>query len=71
MLDRNYAARFEDFRMDVIEKFPDIDFNSIKLNLSGAASNSLLQTSSEDVNIEDDASIQPLKDASPTNAPPA
>ena len=69
LLDRNYAAGFEDFRMDVIEKFPDIDFSSIKLNLSGAATNSLLQTSSEDVNIEDDANIQPLKDTSPTNAP--
>ena len=42
MLDRNYAARFEDFRMDAIEKFPKIDFSSMKLNLSGAATSSLL-----------------------------
>ena len=42
MLDRNYAARFEDFRMDAIEKFPEIDFSSMKLNLSGAATSSLL-----------------------------
>ena len=42
MLDRNYATRFEDFRMDAIEKFPEIDFSSIKLNLSGAATSSLL-----------------------------
>ena len=42
MLDRNYATRFEDFRMDAIEKFPEIDFSSIKLNLSGVATSSLL-----------------------------
>ena len=70
MLDRNYAARSEDFRMDVIEKFLDIDFSSIKLNLSGAVTSSLLQTSSEDINIEDDASTQPSKDAPTTDAPP-
>ena len=58
LLDRNYAAGFEDFRMDAIENFPEVDFNSIKLNLN-AATSSLLQTSSEDVNIEDDASTQP------------
>ncbi|XP_050292478.1 uncharacterized protein LOC126733284 [Quercus robur] len=58
LLDRNYAAGFEDFRMDAVENFPEVDFNSIKLNLN-AATSSLLQTSSEDVNIEDDASTQP------------
>ena len=71
MLDRNYATGFEDFRMDVIEKFPNIDFSSIKLNLSGAATSSLIQTSSEDINIEDDASTQPPKDAPTTDTPPA
>ena len=70
MLDRNYAVEFEDFRMNVIEKFLDIDFSSIKLNLSGAVTSSLLQTSSEDINIEDDASTQPSKDAPTTDAPP-
>ena len=64
LLDRNYAAGFKDFRMDAVENFPEVDFSSIKLNLN-AATSSLLQTSSEDVNIEDDASTQP-----PT-APPA
>ena len=59
MLDRNYAVGFEDFRMDAMENFPEIDFNSIKLNLSGAATSSLLQTSSEDINVEDDAGTQP------------
>ena len=53
LLDRNYAAGFEDFRMDTEEHFLEVDFSSIKLN-TGAAS-SLLQTSSEDVKIENDA----------------
>ena len=57
LLDRNYTAGFEDFRMDTEERFLEIDFSSIKLNI-GAAS-SLLQTSFEDVNIEDDATTQP------------
>ena len=37
-LDRNYAAGFEDFRMDAIENFPEFDFSSIKLNLAAATS---------------------------------
>ena len=71
MLDRNYVAGFEDFRMDATKKFPEIDFNSIKLNLSGAATSSFLQTSSEDINVEDDANTQPPKDAPNIDAPPA
>ena len=54
VLDRNYAAGFEDFRMDAIKNFPEVDFSSIKLNLA-AATSSLIQTGSDDVNIEDDA----------------
>ena len=46
LLDTNYAAGFEDFKMDAMENFPNIDFSSIKLNLSGAPTSSLLQTSS-------------------------
>ena len=42
LMDTNYAAEFKDFRMDVIENYPDIDFSSIKLNLGGAATSSLL-----------------------------
>ena len=57
-LDRNYATGFEDFRMDAIENFPKVDFSSIKLNLAVATS-SLIQTGSDDVNVEDDASTQP------------
>ena len=69
LLDTNYAAGFEDFRMDAMENFPEIDFSSIKLNLGGAATSSLLQTSSEDVNIEDDASTQPNQDDPNADAP--
>ena len=68
LLDKNYAAGFEDFRLNAAENFPNLDFSVIKLNL-GAATSSLLQTSSEDVNIEDDASTLPppadVKDDAP------
>ena len=59
LLDANYAAGFEDFRADAMENFLEVNFSSIKLNLVAAA-NSLLQTSSEDVNVEDNATTQPL-----------
>ena len=68
LLDANYAAGFEDFRVDVMENFLEVDFSSIKLNLA-AATSSLLQTSSKDVNVEDDASIQPPQDDPDANAP--
>ena len=58
LLEKNYAAGFEDFRLDAAENFPNLDFSSIKLNL-GAATSSFIQTSLEDVNIEDDASTLP------------
>ena len=60
LLDKNYTVGFEDFRMDALEHYPRMDFNPIKLRV--AAKSSLLQTSSEDVNIEDDASTQLKKD---------
>ena len=68
VLDRNYAAGFEDFRMDAIENFPKVNFNSIKLNLA-AATSSLIQTGSDDVNVEDDGSTQLLQDDLNANAP--
>ena len=71
LLDTNYAVGFEDFRMHAVENFPNVDFNSIKLNLSGAPTSSPLQTRSEDVNVEDDATTRPLQDEQNTNAPPA
>ena len=69
-LDRNYATGFEDFRLDAIKNFPKVDFSSIKLNLA-AATSSLIQTSSEDVNVEDNASTQPPQDEPNINAPSA
>ena len=38
LLDENYAAGFEDFRLDAAENFPNLDFSSIKLNLSAVTS---------------------------------
>nr|POE60854.1 hypothetical protein CFP56_39863 [Quercus suber] len=58
-MDTNYAAGFEDFRMDAAEKFPDMDFSSIVLNLNPATTSSLLGLDSEDANIEDNATTQP------------
>ena len=69
ILDTNYAASFEDFRMDAIEKFPKVDFSSIILNLNAAATSSLLHAGSEDANIEDDATTLP-QDGSNVDAPP-
>ena len=70
LLDKNYVAGFEDFRLDATENFPNLDFSIIKLNL-GAATSSLLQTSSEDVNIEDDASTLPPPTNAKDDTPPA
>ena len=69
-LDHNYAVGFEDFRMDAIENFPEVDFSSIKLNLATATS-SLIQTGFDDINIEDDATTQLPLDNPKVNAPPA
>jgi len=70
LLDKNHAAGFEDFRLDAAENFPNLDFSTIKLNL-GATTSSLLQPSSEDVNIEDDASTLPPPADAKDNTPPA
>ena len=70
LLDKNYAAGFEDFRLDAAENFPNLDFSTIKLNL-GAATSYLLQTSSEDVNIEDDVSTLPPPADAKDDTPPA
>ena len=41
LLDNNYVASFEDFKLDAAENFPNLDFSSIKLNL-GTATSSLI-----------------------------
>ena len=56
--------------MDTMENFPEVDFSSIKLNLAAAATSSLLQASSEDVNVEDDVTTQLPQDEPNINAPP-
>ena len=53
-LDSHYAASYEDFRANAKETFPDLDFDSFKLPF--ATESSVLQTSSKDVNVMDDAS---------------
>ena len=53
-LDSHYAAGYEDFHADAKETFPGLDFDSFKLPL--AIESSVLQTSSKDVNVMDDAS---------------
>ena len=70
LLDANYAAGFEDFIMDAMENFLEVDFSSIKLNLA-AATISILQANSEDVNVKDDATTQLAQDDPNINAPPA
>ena len=52
-LDSHYAVGYEDFRADAKDTFPDLDFDSFKLPF--ATESSFLQTSSEDVNIMDNA----------------
>ena len=60
-LDNHYAAGYEDFRADAKEAFPDLDFDSLKIPL--ATESSLLPTSSEDVNVVDDATNEVTQDA--------
>ena len=66
-LDSHYAAGYEDFRVDAKEAYRDLDFNSFKLPL--ATESSLLQTSSENVNIMDDANTEVTQDDSKTSLP--
>lgn len=63
LLSKNYVTGFKDFLMDVVEAFPRVDFDCIKLPI--VVESSLLQMSLEDVNIEDDVSTpHPTKDDS-------
>ena len=58
-LDSYYAAGYEDFHVDAKETFPDLDFDSFKLPLANESS--MLQTSSKDVNVMDDASNEVIQ----------
>ena len=70
LLDTNDTMGFEDFRIEAMENCLEVDFSSIKLNLGGVATSSFLQTSSEDINIEDDATTQPVQDDPNVDTPP-
>ena len=59
-LNSHYAASYKDFRADAKEAFPDLNFDSFKLPLT--TESSLLQTSSKDVNVMDDASNEVTQD---------
>ena len=58
-LDSHYEAGYEDFRADAKEIFPDLDFDSFKLLLT--TESCMLQTSSEDVNVMDNASNEVIQ----------
>ena len=66
-LDSHYAAGYGDFRADAKETYPDLDFNSFKFPLANESS--LLQTSSEEVNIMDDANNEVTQDDPKTSLP--
>ena len=66
-LDSHYAAGYEDFRANAKEAYPDLDFSSFKHPL--ATESSLLQTSSEDVNIMDDANTEVNQDDPKMSSP--
>ena len=58
-LDSHYAAAYKDFRADAKETFPDLNFDSFKLPF--ATKSSMLQTSSKDVNVMDNASNEVIQ----------
>ena len=56
-LDQYYAVGYEDFHFDDKEAYLEMDFNSFKIPT--ATENSLLLTSSQDVNVMDNTSTEP------------
>ena len=59
-LDSHYAVGYDDFRADAKEAFPELNFDTFKIPL--ATESSLLATSSEDVNVVDDANNEVTQD---------
>ena len=59
-LDSHYVAGYEDFCADAKEAFPELNFDTFKIPL--ATESSLLATSSEDVNVVDDANNKLTQD---------
>ena len=60
-LNSHYAAGYEYFSVDAKEAYPNLGFDSFKIPL--ATESSLLLTSSEDVNVVDDATNEVTQDA--------
>ena len=60
-LDCHYAVGYENFHTDAKEAYPEMDFDSFIIPT--AIESSLLPTSSENVNMVDDASTEPVQDA--------
>ena len=68
-LNQHYVAGYKDFHFNSKKAYPEMDFDSFKIPT--ATESSLLQTSSKDVNVVDDASREPTKDAvEPANDDP-
>ena len=59
-LDSHYTVGYDDFRADAKEAFPELNFDTFKISL--AIESSLLATSSEDVNVVDDANNEVTQD---------
>lgn len=59
-LNRHYTTGYEDFRADVKEAYPEMDFESF--TIPTVADSSMLPTSSEEVNVVDDATTEIAQD---------
>ena len=57
LLDRHYAAGYEDFRSDAKKAYPEMDFDSFKIPT--AIESSLLLASIQDVNVMDNTLTEP------------
>ena len=64
-LDQYYVVGYEDFHSDAKEAYLEMDFNSFQIPTT--AKTSLLQTSSEDINVVDNASSELVKDVAETS----
>ena len=59
-LDSHYTAGYKDFRANVKEAFPELNFDTFKIPL--ITESSFLATSSEDVNMVDNANNEVTQD---------
>jgi len=68
LLNETYGVGFEDFCLDAYKAFLGVDFDSIKLPMAGETS--ILPSTFEDVDIDDDTTTfdKPKDDAQPMDA---